>query len=88
VTEKVVKGEIVGGVALVRPPGHHAEPGEAMGFCLYNNVAIAAKVARLRWGVQRVLIVDWDVHHGTFVVVSCTIAYLAWHASSVRVRSM
>lgn len=64
VTEKVVKGDITGGIALVRPPGHHAETAEAMGFCLYNNVAVAAKVARLKWGVQRVLIVDWDVHHG------------------------
>jgi acetoin utilization deacetylase AcuC-like enzyme len=49
--------------ALVRPPGHHAEPAQAMGFCLLNNAAIAAEAA-LRAGAQRVLIVDWDVHHG------------------------
>lgn len=49
--------------ALVRPPGHHARPGEAMGFCLANNVAIAAAHARAR-GIDRVLVVDWDVHHG------------------------
>src|SRR5436190_5693775 len=49
--------------ALVRPPGHHAEPTQAMGFCLLNNAAIAAEAAR-RAGARRVLIVDWDVHHG------------------------
>jgi acetoin utilization deacetylase AcuC-like enzyme len=49
--------------ALVRPPGHHAEQAQAMGFCLINNVAVAAAAAR-RLGAERVLIVDWDVHHG------------------------
>ena len=48
----------------VRPPGHHAAPGQAMGFCLLNNAAIAARVALDRLGAERVLIVDWDVHHG------------------------
>jgi acetoin utilization deacetylase AcuC-like enzyme len=48
----------------VRPPGHHAEAGRAMGFCLLNNVAIAARYVQKKYGVTRVLIVDWDVHHG------------------------
>jgi acetoin utilization deacetylase AcuC-like enzyme len=52
------------GLALLRPPGHHAERDRAMGFCLFNNVAVAAQVAIAELGVQRVLILDWDVHHG------------------------
>jgi len=50
--------------AFVRPPGHHAEPGRGMGFCLFNNIAIAAEYAIERHGCRRVLIVDWDLHHG------------------------
>jgi len=50
--------------AAGRPPGHHAETQKAMGFCLFNNVAIAARYAQSRYGVERIAIVDWDVHHG------------------------
>jgi acetoin utilization deacetylase AcuC-like enzyme len=52
------------GASLHRPPGHHALPARAMGFCLFDNVAVAARRALDRWGAERVLIVDWDVHHG------------------------
>jgi len=52
------------GFALVRPPGHHAERDRAMGFCLFNNVAIGAHYALKNFPLQRILIVDWDVHHG------------------------
>jgi acetoin utilization deacetylase AcuC-like enzyme len=53
-----------GGFALARPPGHHAEPGRAMGFCLFDSVAIAARWAQEELDVGRVAILDWDVHHG------------------------
>jgi len=63
-TKATLEGHLDNGFALVRPPGHHAEANKAMGFCLFNNVAIAAKSALKDFGLQRILIVDWDVHHG------------------------
>ncbi len=56
-------GAIDNGFALVRPPGHHAERNRQMGFCIFNNVALAAEYARRRFGLSRILIVDWDLHH-------------------------
>ncbi len=63
-TEMVVSGEVDNAFCLVRPPGHHAESDKAMGFCLFNNVAVAARFAIEKLGLQRVMIVDWDLHHG------------------------
>jgi len=60
----VISGEIDNGFALVRPPGHHAERDRAMGFCLFNNVAIGAKYAQIFHNLKRILIIDWDLHHG------------------------
>ncbi|OFV84604.1 MAG: hypothetical protein A2W26_09595 [Acidobacteria bacterium RBG_16_64_8] len=62
--DKVVAGEVRNAYALIRPPGHHAMPDKAMGFCIFNNVAVAAKYARSQLSLARVAIVDWDVHHG------------------------
>lgn len=62
--DSIMAGEINNGMALVRPPGHHATPEQAMGFCLFNNVAIGARHIQKRHGLKRVLIVDWDLHHG------------------------
>ncbi len=62
--ERVHAGELKNAFAMVRPPGHHAERSKAMGFCLYNNVALAARSAQTRLGLSRVLIADWDLHFG------------------------
>jgi acetoin utilization deacetylase AcuC-like enzyme len=62
--DRVMAGEFDNAFAAVRPPGHHAESARAMGFCLFNNVAVAAAHALARHGLERVMVVDWDVHHG------------------------
>ena len=62
--DAVMKGWADAAFAAVRPPGHHAEAAQAMGFCLFGSVAIAARHAREAWGVQRIAVVDFDVHHG------------------------
>ncbi len=60
----VMNGDLDNAFALIRPPGHHAERARAMGFCLFNNVAIGARYAQKQCGVERILIIDWDLHHG------------------------
>ena len=62
--DAVLQGQVGTAFALVRPPGHHAEQNRAMGFCLFNNIAIGARHAQKRHGLDRILIVDWDLHHG------------------------
>ncbi len=62
--DAVMAGRVDNAFAAVRPPGHHATPDRGMGFCLFNNVALAARHAQARHGVRRVLVADWDVHHG------------------------
>uniref|UniRef100_A0A8C8SUH0 Protein deacetylase HDAC6 n=1 Tax=Pelusios castaneus TaxID=367368 RepID=A0A8C8SUH0_9SAUR len=61
---KVLSGELRNGLALIRPPGHHADQDKMDGYCMFNHLGIAARYARQKLGVERVLIVDWDVHHG------------------------
>jgi acetoin utilization deacetylase AcuC-like enzyme len=63
-TDEVMTGQVGNAFVAMRPPGHHAERAQAMGFCLFNNAAIAARRAQRRHGAERVGIVDWDVHHG------------------------
>ena len=62
--ERLLRGEDTQALCLVRPPGHHAMVNRAMGFCIFNNIAVAARYAIKRKSVERVLIVDWDAHHG------------------------
>lgn len=62
--DAVIEGTVDNAFAAIRPPGHHAERDRAMGFCLFNNVASAARYLQQKWDLERVLIVDWDVHHG------------------------
>ena len=63
--EDVAAGTVKNGFALVRPPGHHAMHNQAMGFCYFNNVALAAKALLNKPNVNKVMIVDWDIHHGS-----------------------
>jgi acetoin utilization deacetylase AcuC-like enzyme len=62
--DEVMRGKAANAFCAIRPPGHHAEADRAMGFCIFNNVAIAARHAQKAHGAERVAIVDWDVHHG------------------------
>ena len=62
--DKVMSGEIAHAFCAVRPPGHHAESNRAMGFCLFNNVAVGARYLQEQYGLKKIAIIDWDVHHG------------------------
>ncbi|MBI3995789.1 MAG: histone deacetylase [Nitrospirae bacterium] len=60
----IMSGRFTNAFCAVRPPGHHAESNRAMGFCLFNNVAVAARYLQKKYDLQRIMIIDWDVHHG------------------------
>jgi acetoin utilization deacetylase AcuC-like enzyme len=62
--DRVIAGEARNAFCVVRPPGHHATPNKGMGFCVFNSIGVAARYAQNKHGVERVLIADWDVHHG------------------------
>lgn len=62
--DEIMSGNIHNGFALLRPPGHHAEQDGALGFCLFNNIAILAKYLQQQYGLDKIAIIDWDVHHG------------------------
>uniref|UniRef100_A0A3B5MUC9 Histone deacetylase domain-containing protein n=1 Tax=Xiphophorus couchianus TaxID=32473 RepID=A0A3B5MUC9_9TELE len=81
--DSVMTGTVRNGMALVRPPGHHSMRSAASGFCVFNNVAIAARYAKQKHGAKRVLIVDWDIHHGQGVQYCFeddpSVLYFSWH---------
>ncbi len=63
-TDRVMGGDVDYGFAIIRPPGHHAEPGRGMGFCIFNNISITAQYLRRKYHLNRILILDFDAHHG------------------------
>ncbi|XP_004845392.1 histone deacetylase 10 isoform X2 [Heterocephalus glaber] len=81
--DAVLTGGSNNGLALVRPPGHHSQRAAANGFCVFNNVAIAAEHAKRKHGLHRVLIVDWDIHHGQGIQYifedDPSVLYFSWH---------
>ncbi|XP_062490228.1 polyamine deacetylase HDAC10 isoform X2 [Pezoporus occidentalis] len=81
--DALMSGKVCNGMALVRPPGHHSQRSAANGFCLFNNVAIAAEYAKLKYSLHRILIVDWDVHHGQgtqyIFEEDPSVLYFSWH---------
>ncbi|XP_042322654.1 polyamine deacetylase HDAC10 isoform X2 [Sceloporus undulatus] len=81
--DAVMSERTCNGMALVRPPGHHSQRNAANGFCIFNNVAIAAKHAQKKYDLQRILIVDWDVHHGQGIQYifdeDPSVLYFSWH---------
>ncbi|XP_029810988.1 polyamine deacetylase HDAC10 isoform X4 [Suricata suricatta] len=81
--DAVLTGAVCNGLALVRPPGHHSQRTAANGFCVFNNVAIAAQYAKQRHGLHRILIVDWDIHHGQGIQYifedDPSVLYFSWH---------
>lgn len=81
--DSVMKGQVRNGMTLVRPPGHHSQRSAANGFCVFNNVAIAALYAKKNYNLDRILIVDWDVHHGQGVQYCFeedpSVLYFSWH---------
>jgi len=80
--DAVVGGEGRNAFCAIRPPGHHAEATQAMGFCLFNNVAVAARHARVECGLGRVAVVDFDVHHGNGTQSACEEDPTLFYASS------
>ena len=70
--ESVLSGRVQRAFAVVRPPGHHAECTRAMGFCFFNSVAASALVAHRQLGARRVLVLDWDIHHGELRFVTAS----------------
>ena len=83
ITRQVLQGELDNGFAIVRPPGHHAYKEQFGGFCFFNNVAIAAEVARKEFGLKKIAIFDWDIHHGDgtqeFFYESDEVLYVSLH---------
>ncbi|XP_053318400.1 polyamine deacetylase HDAC10 [Spea bombifrons] len=81
--DAVLSGQVLNGMALVRPPGHHSQRSQSNGFCIFNNVAIAAKYAQKKYKLERILIVDWDIHHGQGIQYvfedDPSVLYFSWH---------
>lgn len=85
--DAVMRGEVASAFCAVRPPGHHATATKGMGFCIFNHVAIAARYVQQRHGLQRVAIIDWDVHHGNgteaIFIEDPTVLYISLHERDI-----
>ena len=85
--DAVMRGEVSSAFCAVRPPGHHATATKGMGFCIFNHVAIAARYLQQRHGLQRVAIIDWDVHHGNgteaIFIEDPTVLYISLHEQDI-----
>ncbi len=85
--DAVMRGDVSSVFCAVRPPGHHATATRGMGFCIFNNVAIAARYIKSRYGLQRVAIIDWDVHHGNgteeIFIDDPTVLYISLHEQDI-----
>ncbi|OCT89069.1 hypothetical protein XELAEV_18017690mg [Xenopus laevis] len=81
--DAILTREVQNGMAIVRPPGHHSQRNQGNGFCVFNNVAIAAEYAKKKYKLERILIVDWDVHHGQGIQYifeeDPSVLYFSWH---------
>lgn len=85
--DAVMRGDVTRAFCAVRPPGHHATPSRGMGFCIFNHVAIAARYLQSNYGIEKIVIIDWDVHHGNgteaVFIEDPNVLYISLHEENI-----